>query len=62
MFNSFFSYFVIRQSILKKAYLLLDDKDIYIKDINLFIDNGFISNNIKNYLIKIKEKLSDISE
>ena len=57
MFNKFFRDFIIGKCILNRTNLIIDNRDFYIKTINLCIQNDFVSINNKNYMSLLKKRL-----
>ena len=57
MFNEFFNFFVIGKSMLNRTNLMTDNKEFFIKAMNMFIQNDFVSIKVKNYMILLKNKI-----
>ena len=57
MFNYFFRHFVIKKCFLNRTNLFKRDIDYYIKAIDSFIKNDFVSINNKKYMKLLKKNI-----
>ena len=57
MFNVLFKRLVIRKYIIKRIKLMKSNINFFVKTIEMFFENEFVSNNNKKYLIQLNMKL-----
>ena len=61
MFNFLFEGYIINKFVLEKLELMKDNLKFYLRAINMFLKNKFVSINNKNYLVQLKEGLFKVS-